>query len=145
MQRCVVRTPLVSPPRRCIATRPSRKLGFITRAATNTVQLGRDTYERLTSAQPIYLVSTQEQVKVTDLWGENETVVLAFGRSMGEFSFLYYLERLIRTVDRSGTLKKYTCPCCVQGDHSVGNWPNNLKEMYGLFSMLKTSKCTSFP
>ena len=31
----------------------------------------------------VYLVSTQQQVDITSLWGEDERVVLAFARSMG--------------------------------------------------------------
>ena len=42
-----------------------------------------DAYSSLDSVHGVYLVSSQEEVRLTDLWASDEVCVLALGRSMG--------------------------------------------------------------
>lgn len=46
------------------------------------VTLGRDAYEALQGCE-VYVASTQQKAGITSLWGVEDRVVLAFGRSMG--------------------------------------------------------------
>ena len=71
------------PARRCSGTVVAAAAGGAAAVAPgNATEQLADAWERLRGTQ-VFLVSTQQPVDITSLWGEGERAVVAFGRHMG--------------------------------------------------------------